>query len=522
MARRFGFAVRADVVVAVVASMACSAAFIARSSFVIDGQRYFSLFDDAMISMRYGRTLAEGHGLVWNVGEPAVEGYTNFLWTIWMALLHLLPLPDRLMPLTVSLSGAVLLALCVALTARLVRRLDPGGRDAGPFIGALAVALCYPLLFWTLRGMEVGLLAALILLGVELAFGIVASEHGGSAMLAAVLVLLTLTRPDGIVPALAIGAWTIWQLPSERRASGVAVCAAPLIALAAHTLFRWQYYGSPLPNTYYLKMTGVPVTVRVGRGLSTLRLGTRFAVGPLVIAAAGRRLWRQPQGALVLGLPILLIVYSVYVGGDAWEWMPITNRYVTPGLPLLIAAAAAAIGAEAAPERRGVRRAALLTVAGAIILTAGPSFYGVRDWVRTKGSHVSDDALMTEVALHVKEATSETTRVAVVWAGTLPYIARRPCIDLLGKSDPVIAKHPPVLPFFPGHDRFDYGYSIGVLRPDLVVQLFSPTAKDFQLLAELGYEQVFGTVYARRGAAIDVNRLRAWGNAVARGLPQEP
>ena len=40
-----------------------------------------------MISMRYGRNLAEGYGLVWNPGER-VEGYTNFLWTVIMAGVH--------------------------------------------------------------------------------------------------------------------------------------------------------------------------------------------------------------------------------------------------------------------------------------------------------------------------------------------------------------------------------------------------------------------------------------------------
>ena len=40
--------------------------------------------DDAFISFRYAKNLADGVGLVWNVGER-VEGYTNFLWTVLMA-----------------------------------------------------------------------------------------------------------------------------------------------------------------------------------------------------------------------------------------------------------------------------------------------------------------------------------------------------------------------------------------------------------------------------------------------------
>src|SRR5215210_2302443 len=75
-------------------TLAFSAAFIARSAFSFDGKTYFSLFDDSMISMRYGRNLAEGHGLVWNPGGERVEGFTNLLWTLWMALVHLLGAPD--------------------------------------------------------------------------------------------------------------------------------------------------------------------------------------------------------------------------------------------------------------------------------------------------------------------------------------------------------------------------------------------------------------------------------------------
>src|SRR5438874_2259808 len=56
-----------------------SIAFVLHTSFIaLDGRRYFCLFDDAMISMRYAWNLSHGLGLVWNVGEH-VEGYSNLL-----------------------------------------------------------------------------------------------------------------------------------------------------------------------------------------------------------------------------------------------------------------------------------------------------------------------------------------------------------------------------------------------------------------------------------------------------------
>src|SRR5499426_1296174 len=84
--------------------------FIYRTSFVIDGERYFSLFDDAMVSMRYARNLANGYGLVWNPGGERVEGYTNPLWVLYMSLIHLLPIPQSKTSLFVQLTAAVFLA----------------------------------------------------------------------------------------------------------------------------------------------------------------------------------------------------------------------------------------------------------------------------------------------------------------------------------------------------------------------------------------------------------------------------
>ena len=51
--------------------------FIIRCTFVVGDQRGLTLFDDAMISMRYARNLVEHGELTWNVGDAYVEGYTN-------------------------------------------------------------------------------------------------------------------------------------------------------------------------------------------------------------------------------------------------------------------------------------------------------------------------------------------------------------------------------------------------------------------------------------------------------------
>ena len=92
---------------------------------------------------------------------------------------------------------------------------------------------------------------------------------------------------------------------------------------------------------------------------------------------------------------------------------------------------------------------------------------------------VHRDALLARTNLYVT-ATVETLRpalrddavVATVWAGVPAYYLGTPMIDLLGKNDAHVAATAPQASFFPGHNKWDYSYSVGLLRPDVVFQVF--------------------------------------------------
>jgi hypothetical protein len=71
------------------------------------------------------------------------------------------------------------------------------------------------------------------------------------------------------------------------------------------------------------------------------------------------------------------------------------------------------------------------------------------------------------------------------------YFSHRAIIDLLGKNDHHIATTPPKkAPFLPGHDKWDYDYSIRRLRPDMIAELFEPTALDLRDIRSWGYRQL--------------------------------
>ena len=113
------------------------------------------------------------------------------------------------------------------------------------------------------------------------------------------------------------------------------------VTLLVQTGFRVAYYGDPLPNTYYLKMTGYDPSARIARGLRVFWHCFQRNLWPLylltVLAAINRAI---PGRSLVLVLAMIGAIqsaYSIYVGGDAWEEFGFSNRYLSlmlPGLAL--------------------------------------------------------------------------------------------------------------------------------------------------------------------------------------------
>ncbi len=137
--------------------VAYAAIFIFQSSFVVAGERFFTLFDDAMISMRYARNLADGFGLVWNPGEGPVEGYSNFLWLLTAAVGIFLGLE----PLQFT-QAAGLVAQAVTLWALFQIGRAAGRRGWKATLAPLFLAGSISFLAYPMTGMETSLFCCLL------------------------------------------------------------------------------------------------------------------------------------------------------------------------------------------------------------------------------------------------------------------------------------------------------------------------------------------------------------------------
>ncbi len=313
--------------------------YILASSFIIDGQRIYVLFDDAMISMRYAYNLVHGLGLVWNAGER-VEGFTNPLWVGFMALFHLLPIPLTKMSLAIQISGAVFLAANLYFVRGIVEHFTD---DLPAMLAAVAFTAFYaPLISWGLLGMEVSILALILTATVWLIL-----KNGLEHFTPCTYILLgvaTLFRFDMAVPYLVIFVVLFIVQKQYRKQHLLWGLGLLLLFLGGQTIARYLYYGQLLPNTYYLKVDGWPFSLRILRGLFALVWFIYYSNWVLFLLPLSIYFFRRDWKVTLLVLVIMgQLAYSVYVGGDAWEDHGGANRYIAIAMPLFFALFALAV-----------------------------------------------------------------------------------------------------------------------------------------------------------------------------------
>ena len=159
------------------------------------------MFDDAMVSMRYAWNFSHGLGLVWNPGEY-VEGYTNLLMTLLMSLPTLV-LDKVNAVLAVQVLGIVFMLVNAYLLMSIAEHIASGQERYRRLFRVLAF-LCalsyYPLIYWSLMGMETGLLAVLLSFSILSALRYAKDRRPAQGVLLSVsLGLAFLTRSDALI-----------------------------------------------------------------------------------------------------------------------------------------------------------------------------------------------------------------------------------------------------------------------------------------------------------------------------------
>jgi len=422
--------------------------------------------DDSFISFRYARNLAAGQGLVFNPGER-VEGITNLLWTLLLGLGIALggsaPAVAHVLDLVAG-SAALLAAFAFA------GALLPPGRAWVAGLAPLLLLAGPSFTFWSTAGMGTTLFVALV----TATFTAQARGWMGWATLGACLA--TLARPEGaLTAAIVMGFHLLWKHREGWRAWREPGLYALFLLLL--TGFRLAYYGAPVPNTFYAKVGGIPVS----NGLR--QVGDFLAAGAaplLVLAVAGvlsdRRTW--PAAVFVAAM----LAYVVSIGGDVFSlW-----RFLLAPLALLVGIAL--LGSVVAFSLRGwlLAPAALLLALSFSTYVFGSPARALHPTQPTPRRATLEEGWKRRCLFHnmaaqyAVEFEDRAERgepiqlVAVGAVGAIGYYSELPVLDIFGITDAEVARKrgTPADRFrlVPGHIRSNADYVLS-RRPDyLLVQ----------------------------------------------------
>ncbi|MCG6193216.1 hypothetical protein LFX25_08170 [Leptospira sp. FAT2] len=420
--------------------------------------------DDAFISLRYAKNFADGKGLVFNAGEY-VEGYTNFLWTVLLIPFHW---KEWIHPVdaTYCFGIASFLGTCIYLLF-FSRRISKDNLPI-PFALSCFVLLHHNRVFAT-GGLETSLHGFIFIAS---SYHLIYSQRIISyrTILGIGLSALScLNRPDGLLFHGLAGIYVslrVFQEFHERkndlksvvfRSEFALLCILFYLSPVLFYIWKLEYYGNLLPNTFYAKSGG---SFHLSQGLLYLWtfLKMYYAMIPIVLFALfsfTRTLREQAlkpianrdfRWILLIFFPILYAGYYTWIGGDF-----MFSRFYLPILPLVFVWTEQKIQFLRDSYQR--KEKVILT-----IVCAMPILLGLR-WDLYKGSAFPIiNGISDENQIYKRETTERVrdrllpwrkhfedskVRVAFAGAGCILIYYLNPIVAIeteAGLTDPVIAR----------------------------------------------------------------------------------
>ena len=401
--------------------------------------------EDAAMLLRYSSHLASGHGIVWNIGEPPVDGATDFLFMVLVAGLARLGLDLETAARALGLFAHALTVLLVFVGARrahgapAVWAVVPAAFLLfGP--GLRHLAACYGTPLFALTAL-LAWLAATRLSTVE------AGREGRAALVFAVACLVMgLARPEGVFLA---GFMLVAVLVARNGSGGFVIasrfCIVFLTLGLAYFLWRWQYFAHPLPNPFYKKGAGVLHWHSLRQSIRNMWV---LAMPFLALIPFGLVVRSARRAVMFVAIPVLLFAALFILISDETNYV---FRFRYPVLPVLlvglvpVAQALAAAFSTSATARRleslggwlvdsGARRR-LLSTTVAVTLAAILAVAQHRAYRYVAPQRMG----LHDLGLVLHEYARRGFSLVTTEAGLLPLYSEWRAVDAWGLNDSHIA-----------------------------------------------------------------------------------
>jgi len=381
--------------------------------------------EDAAILMRYARHLAAGHGIVWNVGEPPVDGATDFLFMLLLAGLHRGGLGLEAAVRALDLLAHALTVVVVYAGARRFFAASPLAALVSAAFVAAGPALAYA---------EACFGTPLFALTVAVAWcaaALAARETGRAAAVAfaAAALAMGLARPEGAL----LAAFMLLAVLYARGAGGSATTLRAFGLVfgglgLAYFLWRWWYFGHPLPTPFYKKGGGVLHWDTFRKSFKNV-FDLTF---PFVLAwPVGLAFSRTRRHAVFSLLPVVSFAAVWVLLSDETNYL---KRFRYPIVPIVLMSWPPLLDGVRARLSRPARRVAAavgLAVACALLVRHHRAF----------APPSRPRAGLQDMALMLRGFGGGRYAMAVTESGLLPLYSEWRTVDAWGLNDTWIARH---------------------------------------------------------------------------------
>ncbi|MBD3346495.1 MAG: hypothetical protein GF401_15685 [Chitinivibrionales bacterium] len=411
--------------------------------------------DDAFISFRYARNLAEGHGLVWNPGEKPVEGYTNFLWTVIMVVPHVIGMDAIVFSWLLGLlfyGGTLVMSWSLSMVLFKSKALS--------LLTLLLLGTNYTFSCYATGGLETQMQTFLITAVTYLSLVIVMNGRWspiGLTGLSLIASAAVLTRPDSVVPLAAIAFFILGTIikgtiAPPRKALYLTCLLVPGASiLASYGIWKLSYYGTLIPNTFHAKVSSVASLEQGIRYILLFFQSYRLIPFIFLIPFLGRQLLQKTRFLIFPGSIIILwLLYIASVGGDFMEF-----RFMVPVLPLMFILISSVVFVI---RQQAIRSALVLMIcAGSLVHAVTFHYTSGIESIGSLQSHLTADhenwiligkKLKDFFAGCEKEVTLATTAI-----GAIGYYSTLRIIDMHGLTDEYIARRGKIIDSRPGHSK---------------------------------------------------------------------
>jgi arabinofuranosyltransferase len=313
--------------------------------------------DDANIYFVYVKNFVEGYGFVYTAGGEKVEGFTSIFWVFLISPLYWL---GKYFEISILLLNVLIISTTLLASINFVNRITESRTFISP-ASALFIILVtiIPGYFdWTiLTLMETGLWSFLLVV-ITILLCRQTLDSRTLLYFGFLLSVLLLTRPESLAWAalfMVIGFLRVYVHSNNLVYSikkMIWPTAAFTVTLISLTVFRILYFGFPLPNTYYAKVsTNIIYNVTEGiRYFIFCAIQSPLILLILVVSLVsmviiGIRLFNafRHKNSVDINLPLqvqliltivtlISILIPIYVGGDHFKLL----RFYQPFFPIYL------------------------------------------------------------------------------------------------------------------------------------------------------------------------------------------